>query len=780
MNTTVSFLQELDGKYFHPRVEKQKGEKLFKNIFEFEIGSVPKSSFKKSVFHLLESYVENITPLLYTLSVEDCIQSLKEEKGEDFIPILSFHDYFESFSPKSTLSPGFYLVEKRGVPQRREFRPLSIQDEGETSVQMLCTKKDIKFLLKTQQISKNQIKHFLRPSQMMRFSTFRESVLKMCEKFGNDILMNFMSFLKKKYYYANSDTYTPRYLITCWLYLALLFLKQKQKQEPGLLFFPEFVPPNGASRLRRVPAIRPQSESSIVYGVAGSGKTTKLVEKARECISNYQETMVVSFTNSAVYVLKKKFKDYRPKGPGRRPYSPLDERKEAHVEEFENIRTIDSFLMSGKNLDMFETLDVIFIDEFSMINHSHLTKFYAAHLAYPDLKFHFYGDKNQCPAIESDDLFFEQFFESRSVEEMCPTRTKCDYIPASARYDSELFQRLENVLTTSSVDFREFKSRKNILYANICFKNKTRKKINRICCTKWIEEKRPPKLSQISFHYQGEKEEYQIAPGMPLICTQTIDLEKMYEKLGVDLEMWPYEYEHKFGTVEVLFNNQQFIFTKMVEAEFPNCTKACVLLLIKEPGLSNKKVLVTNKIFSRCFILGFAATIHKYQGNTIRTPFAIYDSDISPYSPFRMSKEIIYTALSRATSFGNIFLDNTIGIERTIHFESSSKLYQKQRLVHIVKKKRIDIYLVKVKLKLRLCYRINFSESLDKFKKKHFKYQNMEWMHVGRTLYFNSPEIYAIVIYYRALVENKTKTTLTPDPKLRKLLDKENEEMYSI
>lgn len=108
----------------------------------------------------------------------------------------------------------------------------------------------------------------------------------------------------------------------------------------------------------------------------------------------------------------------------------------------------------------------------------------------------------------------------------------------------------------------------------------------------------------------------------------------------------------------------------------------CVLILIqglvKKLGIGDRAILLVNKpeynkewfykghmfnvesidnlvnrIFKVCDVdLNYGTTCHKYQGQTSREPFNIYEVE-------KISLEILFTALRRVTCLDNIHIDNT-------------------------------------------------------------------------------------------------------------------------
>ena len=78
---------------------------------------------------------------------------------------------------------------------------------------------------------------------------------------------------------------------------------------------------------------------------------------------------------------------------------------------------------------------------------------------------------------------------------------------------------------------------------------------------------------------------------------------------------------------------------------------------------------LVNGVFKICDIeLNYGTTCHKYQGRTIREPFNIFEVE-------KMSKEVFYTALTRATKIEDIHLD-TSKLKRKFRTEFGKNIFR--------------------------------------------------------------------------------------------------------
>ena len=122
---------------------------------------------------------------------------------------------------------------------------------------------------------------------------------------------------------------------------------------------------------------------TICYGGAGCGKTYKLCQLASEA----EDPIILSFTNKATEnvksVLRKKYRNY---------------------ELAKKCYTFDLYFCDyhGRDLSALED-KTIFIDEYSMVPNSWMTKVYQAFTKYHN-QIYMFGDTNQCDPDETASL----------------------------------------------------------------------------------------------------------------------------------------------------------------------------------------------------------------------------------------------------------------------------------------------------------------------------------------------------------------------------------------
>lgn len=261
--------------------------------------------------------------------------------------------------------------------------------------------------------------------------------------------------------------------------------------------------------------------------------------------------------------------------------------------------TFDSYLMDIENKEnkLNKLNKTIFIDEFSMVDNYFMTLVYNAFTNFRN-KIYMFGDMNQLPSVDSHTPFFYPF--SIAVREMCPKIITLKFREQSGRYTEKLYNILSEFLDTGKINY-QFKSINENLKRNIVYTNQKRKDILERLCTSG---------RRMIFNYQGKTEIYKICQGLLVQCIKNIKKRNMY-------------------------NNEEYTIQK-IEGE--NIT------------LDNGQVF-HSKEFSFSFLPLLACTTHKYQGGSINQNYNIYEAD-------KMNRNMLYTALSRATHEDYIHIDN--------------------------------------------------------------------------------------------------------------------------
>ena len=184
---------------------------------------------------------------------------------------------------------------------------------------------------------------------------------------------------------------------------------------------------------------------------------------------------------------------------------------------------------------------------------------------------------------------------------MCPNVVKMEYIEGSNRFDGRTHVMLERLLKHGEIIDKPKEITES--YVNVCYLNETRRKVNKECSERFIKE-----FNCKFIDVGGVK----FGIGMPVICNENMK---------------------NFG----MYNSQLF--------SINNVTKDIVII--------NNISFSINQFTGKkpTFELGFCITVYKYQGDTIREKYNIYDSS-------QMCRKELYTALSRTTKFENIHMVN--------------------------------------------------------------------------------------------------------------------------
>lgn len=93
-----------------------------------------------------------------------------------------------------------------------------------------------------------------------------------------------------------------------------------------------------------------------------------------------------------------------------------------------------------------------------------------------------FGVTNQCDPVESTNMFYD-YFISIPISEMRPRRIQMKYIEENARYDIQTRDLLTEFLKSGKLNHK-FESPQDS-YHNICYLNKTRRRITQECCNRY-------------------------------------------------------------------------------------------------------------------------------------------------------------------------------------------------------------------------------------------------------------------------------------------------------
>lgn len=297
--------------------------------------------------------------------------------------------------------------------------------------------------------------------------------------------------------------------------------------------------------------------------------------------------------------------------------------------------TIHKFMTIDKNgklntkwaRDQAKNIDVLIIDEISMIS-SELWKILAEFKYYTNCVFILVGDYRQLPPVKDVclNLYGKEDWFNHSTIMWLANYNRCE-LTKMQRYDDDLWNLLEDIWTQehrpSTKAFLKNIQPKTIQQLvnskNICYKNSTRKVINMM-----VQDHLKP-LNATYFKYKGEPNKYNediwIFKDAKLIMNMTTKC-KTFKK---NEEVFVVDY-----------NDKSIILSNGVEE--------------LEIDYIKKKKCIIHKLF----LLGYATTIHKSQGDTIAGDVNMFDMEF--INEWLNDRRALYTGLSRAKHISKIHL----------------------------------------------------------------------------------------------------------------------------
>lgn len=254
--------------------------------------------------------------------------------------------------------------------------------------------------------------------------------------------------------------------------------------------------------------------------------------------------------------------------------------------------------IENKLAEILRKTDYIINDEYTMSSLKYMEYFYT--LFKQGMKFIFIGDYRQTTPIEAKGNMKLNYRNSEFFKEMSEYNYK--ELTEQHRYDQALRKVALNVYHKGILKINKKQVSKKCKY-NICYKNDTRTKGNKLFSNENIN---------VEKHLKVDKD-FVIIKGTPIIC-KVNEIDKG------------------------LFNNRIFEIKKWKEKNITiyNDTET---LEIDVDTMKDK------------FQLAYYLTTHSAQGSTFDMEFEIHDTNI-------MSRNILYTAITRATSLNNVFIHN--------------------------------------------------------------------------------------------------------------------------
>lgn len=240
----------------------------------------------------------------------------------------------------------------------------------------------------------------------------------------------------------------------------------------------------------------------VYAGSVGTGKTTKLIE----LVLKAENPIILSFTNKAMVNIKYRLQKVYEQGKsqfafqGGFTFEAKDSKEEEQAKseewakfEIRNMEldkqcyTFESYFCDYLGTDITDLEGkTIFIEEHSMVPNKWIVKINEAFTKYRSTVYMF-GDTNQCDPVAGDSQIHYEYINSITIKEMHPERQYLEYIEDSSRYDKKKYNILKKFLRTGTVK-NKF-SAIGQYYKNICYLNKTRRRVTKECSDRYVQEK---------------------------------------------------------------------------------------------------------------------------------------------------------------------------------------------------------------------------------------------------------------------------------------------------
>jgi hypothetical protein len=238
-------------------------------------------------------------------------------------------------------------------------------------------------------------------------------------------------------------------------------------------------------------------------------KATEIVEKGQSVhVDGRAGTGKSYLTNKIIEVLKErhlKFQAFSPTNKGARIIGG---------------ETIDSLYHKIKKdracLNIFKKMDVIIIDEVSMMKVLFYTLFVNIKKINPKLRFIIAGDFEQLAPVE--DTWVGDYKNSAALFELCDGNRL--QLTKNRRSDPALFELCANVETINTAFFPV----EEPTFLNLAYKHETRKQVNRECMERFLIEEADPDDKRVFLPKDPDNPKTQdvtLTIGMPVVCHTT-------------------------------------------------------------------------------------------------------------------------------------------------------------------------------------------------------------------------------------------------------------------
>lgn len=296
--------------------------------------------------------------------------------------------------------------------------------------------------------------------------------------------------------------------------------------------------------------------------------------------------------------------------------------------------TIHKFLkMDGKgrfNLTWVKSLRdkevLLAVDEVSMNGAFIWRRLAELKKAIPKARFLLLGDYRQCPPVEEAPI---DYFNSSVVKHLAHFQRV--ELKERQRYDVPLWDFAEEVYERENTDFSKIQSVRTVdvsalaTTTNICYFNKTRKDLNErinqhVAKTQTMKVEMPFEIAEEDKDKEFSQQNAILYVGLPIIAhknfSRTVD-----------------------GVAEMMcVNSEAFVIHSLTED---------LLVAVSQRPDGEHSFTINQSEFHDYFLLNYCSTTHKQQGATI-------DSNIVIFDYWFMTKELRYTALTRAKRLAQI------------------------------------------------------------------------------------------------------------------------------
>jgi hypothetical protein len=334
-------------------------------------------------------------------------------------------------------------------------------------------------------------------------------------------------------------------------------------------------------------------------------KATEIIEKKMSLhIDGRAGTGKSYLTNTIIKVLKQKGLTYTA-------FSPTN--KGARIIDGVTIDSMYYTLKKNKSaLNKFKKIDVIIIDEVSMMQERFYDLFINIKKTSPTTTFIITGDFDQLPPVK--DSWVGDYKNSSGLFELCNGNRL--QLTKNRRSDPRLFELARNVETVNIKDYPVTQ----LTYLNISYKHSTRIKVNQMCLEKFIEENLEPDDTSLVIPKDPDNpktQDVELFKGVPVVCHTTRNNKEEKAKQNGFLN------SERFKVIRV--SNKEIVLH------------------------SDRIITISPHDFHKYFYIGFCITVHTSQGETFDEKYTIYD-----WNFFHFCDKAKYVAVSRATSIDNI------------------------------------------------------------------------------------------------------------------------------